>query len=1259
MILVLTNADTEILSLRVVAEMLPPGFPALRAANPMHLDGAPELEGVTAVIVRLLGGRQSWETPFDDLRADCLRRGVPLLAFSGEAVPDAELAALSTVPSATVTEAFRYLTQGGVENLSNMLRFVADTVLMEGFGFDAPVEIPAYGILPTAGASHGPDVPTVAVFFYRAHVVSGNTRFVDELCDGIRAMGANALPVYGYSLRSDAPTGGDRSGRSPVVDLLAAQGVDAVITTVLAAGSLDEEAECWDAGALAELDVPVVQAICATVPSNTWLSSSTGLSPMDVAMAVAIPEFDGRIVSVPFSFKETVDADDVLGSPVTAYRTRPDRVARVAGLAVRLARLRRTPPAEKRVALVLSAYPTKRSRLGNAVGLDTPASVIDLLRALRDAGFRVDRIPESGDDLMAELADALTYERDTLSPVQSARAVGRWSGHAYRSWFADLPADLQTTIIEAWGEAPGTVYVEPSVERAASDGSGAAPVPSDRGTPVPTDRGTPVPSDRGTSDVDLVFTGIDLGGVLVTVQPPRGFGENPIAVYHSPDLPPTHHYLGFYRWLDQGWGADAVVHVGKHGTLEWLPGKSVGLSASCFPDAALGDLPFIYPFVVNDPGEGTQAKRRTHAVIVDHLVPPLTRAELYDDLAKLESLLDTHAQVATLDPSKLPEVRRQVWEVMVAAEIHRDLGLHSPTGTPDPAGIPDRSQGSENSAPSFDDPAFDDLLFDVDGYLCELKDAQIRGGLHVLGTAPVEGPLVEMVLAITRLSQNRVGSLRSEVAEQIGEGDDPHSFDRVEEECRRRVEACQRAGWLLGAVSHLDDPAGVIRSSPVLRWVCQGLVPALAATTGEIDAVLAALDGRFIPPGPSGAPSRGMAHVLPTGRNFYSVDPKAIPSPLAWQVGTALADRLVDRHVSEEGRYPTTVGLVVWGTAAMRTAGDDVAEILALIGVRPRWADESGRVEGIELIPLAELGRPRVDVTVRISGFFRDAFPHVLGLLDDAFALVAAAADEPEDQNPIARAGTADPRVFGPKPGAYGSGILTLLESRNWRTDDDLAEVYLAWGGYAYSRSPADRDAVTGASGPIVGSAAPEALRRRLAAVEIAVKNQDNREHDIFDSDDYLQDHGGMVAAVRALTGVQPKAWFGDSSDPARPRMRSLAEEAARVVRSRVVNPKWLSAMQRHGYKGAFEMAATVDYLFGYDATAGVVEDWMYEKVTEAYVGDPGMRKFFEESNPWALRSIAERLLEADERGLWDASTEARNTLRAAVLEAEGWEESR
>ena len=416
-----------------------------------------------------------------------------------------------------------------------------------------------------------------------------------------------------------------------------------------------------------------------------------------------------------------------------------------------------------------------------------------------------------------------------------------------------------------------------------------------------------------------------------------------------------------------------------------------------------------------------------------------------------------------------------------------------------------------------------------------------------------------------------------------------------------------------------------------LRWVCDRLIPNLHRTTDEFTNLLGALDGRHVPAGPSGAPTRGMAHVLPTGRNFFSVDPKAIPSRLAWDVGRKLADQLIARHVKEEGRPPTTVGLVVWGTAAMRTGGDDVAEALALLGVRPVWAEESGRVTGIELIPDADLGRPRVDVTLRISGFFRDAFPHVIALVDDAVRL--AGFDD-------------DPRIFGSKPGAYGSGILPLLDSREWDDDADLAAVYTAWGGYSYGRAA-------------MGAPAAAAMERRFSLIEVAVKNQDNREHDIFDSDDYLQDHGGMIATIRSLRGEDPKAWFGDSANPADPKVRSLAEEAARVVRTRVLNPKWIGAMCRHGYKGAFEMAATVDYLFGYDATAHVVEDWMYERVTEAYVADPAVRKLFEQSNPWALQSIAERLLEAKDRGLWDASPEALATLRNAMLEAEGWEEGR
>jgi cobaltochelatase CobN len=1180
MILYLTNARTEILALRSLVDGLPEGFPAVRAADPTDLDGVPDLTGVRVVLVRLLGGRDAWAGPWDDLRRRCLSAGIPLFGFGGEAAPDAELTAASTVPSAMVAQAFEYLVHGGMANLEQLLRFVADTVLMEGFGFDPPTEIPAVGIYRDrpgaavggeAAGGEGPGGAHVAVLFYRAHLIVGNTLFVDDLCDAIEALGCRATAVWCYSLRA----GGD--GRVEALDLLATLAPDAVVTTVLVSGAASDDGLGWDASALGALGVPVLQAVTSGSSSSEWEASSAGLSPMDVASRVAIPEFDGRIITVPFAFTEVVDDGHTLGTPVVAYRTQPDRVARVAGLASRLARLRHRPAPERRIAVVLTAYPTRRSRIGNAVGLDTPASVVALLHALRDAGYRVERIPPDGDTLMAELIDAFAYETASLTRAQLAGAPGRMDSATYRRWWAGVPAGARADVEAAWGEAPGEVY-------------------------------------RDSASGDLVFAGLDLGGVLVTVQPPRGFGENPVAVYHSPDLPPTHHYLAFYRWLDQGWGADAIVHAGKHGTLEWLPGKGVGLSGSCYPDLALGDLPLVYPFVVNDPGEGTQAKRRAHATIVDHLVPPMTRADTYDDLARLEQLLDEHAQVAALDPSKLPAIRAQVWELLVQAEIHRDLG------------VDDRP----------DAEAFDELVTHVDGYLCELKDAQIRGGLHVLGRTPVGADLVDLLLGLTRLPQAPVASLRDEVADGLGidmEHADRHQTDAVEERARQLVTGLLDHGWAgepAGPADRVRLPGPGERA--VLSWVGSTLLPALERTPDEISAVLAALDGRWIPPGPSGAPTRGMAHVLPTGRNFYSVDPKALPSRLAWDVGSRLADELVARHVAEEGRPPTTVGLVVWGTAAMRTGGDDVALALALLGVRPTWATESGRVTGVERVPDEELGRPRVDVVVRISGFFRDAFPHLIGLLDDAVALAGF--------------GAGDPRIFGAKPGAYGSGILPLLESRDWRSDDDLAAVYLAWGGYSYGRAG-------------MGLAAGDALRRRLATVEVAVKNQDNREHDIFDSDDYLQDHGGMVATIRALTGADPKAWFGDTSSPARPKVRSLAEEAARVVRTRVLNPKWIAAMTRHGYKGAFELAATVDYLFGYDATAHVVEDWMYERVTEAYVGDPAIRKFLEQSNPWALRAMAERLLEAAERGLWDASEVALATLRSAVLEAEGWEEGR
>lgn len=1176
MILYITNVDTEILALRVAAESMPDGFPVVRAKQPWSFDLERDAVGARCVLVRLLRGRRSWEAEFDALRDQCVRLGVPFLAFAGEAVPDAELVASSTVSSAIHTEAFRYLVNGGPDNFAQLLRFVADTVLFEGFGFEAPAEVPEHGIWRESPDLHD-GRPRVGMVFYRAHLVAGNTQFVTDLCDELERRGAAVVALWCYSLRGDAAT--------PVLDLLAERGIEVLITTVLASGGAAAGAgttggsggldgDEWDASGLAALDVPIVQAPSSGQSSQEWLDNPGGLGPYDATAGIAIPEFDGRIVGPVFAFNEIVDDGDDLGNAVRAYRTVPDRLERLAGLALRYTRLRRTPPARRKVAIVLSAYPTKRSRLGNAVGLDTPASAIRIIDALAERGYAITRRPDSGDALMAQLADGLTYDAETLTPQQLAMAVGGMDIGAYEGWFATLPDDARAELENSWGPAPGLHRIH---------------------------------------DGQLVFSGVDLGNVLIAIQPPRGYGDDPVAVYHSPNLPPAHHYLAFYRWLDEVWGADALVHLGKHGTLEWLPGKPLALSASCWPDAAIGDVPFFYPFVVNDPGEGSQAKRRAHAVVIDHLLPPMTRADTYDEMSKLEQLFDEYSQIQSLDPSKLPALRNKIWETLTDASFDRDLGL--------------------DAAPEGDD--FDDVIVNVDGYLCGLKDAQIRGGLHTLGDPPAGEGLVDLVLAITRLGHGRVPSLRVTVADELGlDLTDPSSFDAVEARSRELVETAADRNW------HVDE------SEPtVLQWVCSWLVPNLLRATDEMTNLLAGLDGRYVPAGPSGTLTRGGAHVLPTGRNFYSLDPKALPTQLSWDVGVRLADAVLERHVAETGGYPRSVGLVLWGTALMRTQGDDVAEALALLGIRPVWENESRRVVGLEPIPLAELGRPRIDVTMRISGFFRDAFPNLVHLVDDAVRL-AGSLDEPDDMNFVRANGVDDPRVYGPTPGAYGVGILTALEQRSWRDTDDLAAIYIAWSGFSYGRHG-------------YGVADEAAMRRRFAAIDVAVKNQDNREHDIFDSDDYLQDHGGMIATIRSLTGADPRAWFGDSSDPTRPVVRSLAEEAARVVRTRVVNPRWLDAMQRHGYKGAFEMAATVDFLFGYDATARVVDDWMYERVTAAYVADPAVRKFFQESNPWALRSIAEKLLEAVERGMWKASDEAIDVLRHAVLEAEGWEERR
>ena len=874
---------------------------------------------------------------------------------------------------------------------------------------------------------------------------------------------------------------------------------------------------------------------------------------------------------------------------------------------------------------------------------------------------------------------------------------------------------------------------------------------------------------------ELALPAFECGNVVIGLQPARGYNIDPQSTYHDPDLVPPHGYLAFYAWLRTVRDVHAVIHAGKHGNLEWLPGKALALGETCFPEAALGPLPHLYPFIVNDPGEGAQAKRRAQAVIVDHLTPPLTRAETYGPLAELELLVDEYFEAAGVDPRRLKILREEILALAAHVGLDRDCGIEA---------------GDDH----------DTALAKLDNHLCELKEMQIRGGLHVLGRSPEGEALTDLLVSMVRLPRGDTApadaSLTRALAADLELGDfDPlsatlgdrwqgprpralgsrlslpsstpalspspvssplelrdsasgmdsrlrgndgdglrdsavptsHSSEggndgrdmsngRRQRDVSREIARHSREGGnpapdtgpcgprslnppasspspspsLSSPPLPLSSPssspasppapwrtcgdtverlellarrlvegsaqpeAGWTRTRAVLEFVERDLRPRVVASgPAELDACRHALDAKFLPPGPSGAPTRGRLDVLPTGRNFYSVDTRTVPTPAAWKLGWKSAALLLERYRQEHGAWPRRIALSAWGTANMRTGGDDVAQALALMGVKPTWEVASRRVTGFEVLPLDLLARPRVDVTLRISGFFRDAFPSQIDLFDSA-ARAVAALDEPERSNPLAArtrdetarlvAAGADEataarragfRVFGSKPGAYGAGLQALIDERGWESEADLARAYVAWGGYAYG---------AGAQ----GAAEHGLFEARLAGVQAVLHNQDNREHDLLDSDDYYQFEGGLTATVEHLSGERPVVYHNDHSRPETPRIRTLKEEIARVVRARVVNPKWIEAMRRHGYKGAFEMAATLDYLFAFAATTGMVESHHFDAVHAAFMEDESVRGFLERKNPDALREMAERLLEAAERGLWrPRSNSAPGALRA------------
>lgn len=1220
-IVFLSAADTELSMLadaRAALEFTGVDLPSLRVANLMQLGHNMSVDlyvddivrHAKLVVVRLLGGAGYWPYGVEQIADTCRKNGIALAMLPGDDQPDTELAGYGTLPPEACHRIWQYGVHGGPENNRQMLLYLA-TLLGHDNDWREPQQLMRTGLYwPGADAPNldviqgywQADRPVSAIVFYRALVQAGNLGAVDALIDGLQKAGMNPLPIFAQSLKDPVSAG-------VVAQTLADVPPDVILNAtgfaVSAPGAPRTETPFDGA------DCPVLQVVFSGGALKAWADGTRGLSARDIAMNVALPEVDGRVFTRAVSFKGRRRRDPATESDVVQYEPVADRISFVAKLGAAWARLRQTPAKERRIAMVLANYPNKDARLGNGVGLDTPAGCVQVLNAMRTAGYAVGDAPKDGAELIQRLKAGPTND---IRALASRNITETLSFADYQVWFSALPEAVQRQVVERWGSPEQDPFYLPG-------------------------------------EVDcgrFAISAYRCGNVAVCLQPARGYNIDPVGSYHDPALVPPHGYLAFYAWLARDFGAHAVCNMGKHGNLEWLPGKALALSETCFPEAVLGPMPNIYPFIVNDPGEGTQAKRRTAAVIVDHLMPPLARAESYGPLRDLEQLVDEYYEAAGVDPRRIRVLTEEILSLCRASGLDEDIGI------------------------AVDENA-DTALAKLDGYLCELKELQIRDGLHVLGVSPEGERLDNLLIALTRVQHGKGdgkdASLHRALAKDLGLGFDPLDCDMAEPWSADKPAALENVSddpWRSNGdtVERLEMLAVELvagrraaegdwaATAEVLGWIETDLRPMLTGCgDAEIDGMLTALDGRFVQPGPSGAPSRGRPDVLPTGRNFYSVDTRTVPTPAAWTLGWASASLLVERYRQDHGEWPRSLAVSAWGTSNMRTGGDDIAQALALLGVRPTWDSASRRVTGFEILPADILDRPRIDVTLRISGFFRDAFPGLIDLFDSAVRAIAEL-DEPADINPVRTRVDAEAsrlaadgmdaeaakrqaayRVFGSKPGAYGAGLQVLIDEKGWQSDKDLADAYVTWGGYAYG---------AGAE----GAAAHATFERRLAGIEGVVHNQDNREHDLLDSDDYYQFEGGLAAAVRDRSGVQPAIYHNDHSRPERPVIRALDDEIARIVRARVVNPKWIEGVKRHGYKGAFEMAATVDYLFAFAATAHCVKDHHFDLVFQAYLEDEDVRAFLEENNPDALRDIADRLLEAQTRNMW---TPRLNSTRAIL----------
>lgn len=1063
-LVVLSFADSDLSAFATAWRGGRETLPSLRLANlrrlshPLSVDLYIQktLSGVRGILIRLLGGVEYWRYGVEQISALAAAKGIALAIVPGDGRPDPRLDAASNLPPSTLRRLKTLCDSGGTDSARAAL---AQLALAAGLPAVPPVVratlhrhgfyVPGKGVVEPSDLDLAPDgAPIVLVVFYRAILAAPDTDPVDRLIDELARRGTRPIGLFATSLKDPECDGWLRQWIARIAP-------DVIInaTAFSARG---------DAGSpLDVVDAPVLQVALAGSSREVWTGSDRGLSPPDLAIHVVLPELDGRLFAGVVSFKQVEAADSELGFARTLHAGDSERIAAVVARAKAWIALRRTAPADKRLAVVMSAYPGRDDQMAHAVGLDAPASTIEALNVLHDHGYAIADIPADGAALINRI------KTETI----------RWPVENYRAALAGLDPALVADVEAQWG-AP---------ER-----------------------------DPSISGNDFVFRAAYCGHALVAVQPDRGRRADRAAEYHDPRRSPRHSYVAFYLWLRQVARCDALIHMGAHGTLEWLPGKSVALSSACWPDALLGPMPVIYPFIVNNPGEAAAAKRRLGAVTIGHVTPPISTGELAPGLHTIERLLDEYSVADGLDPRRRERLTRVIIDAARASGLDRDSGL---TDAMEP----------------------DEAVVRLDSFVCDIKNTLVADGLHVFGRVP----------------------------------------------------------------SRIDDD--------------QREIPYEACAAGERAALLAALDGKHVAPGPAGSPWRGRRDVLPTGRNLFTVDNRAVPSRTAAEQGKRLADALLTRHLQDHGEYPRNVMLDLWGSATMRTAGEEFAMALQLLGVTPVWDNTSDRVTGFDVMTLAALGRPRIDVTLRISGLFRDVFPTLPVLFEQAAAALAAR-DEPVEENPYRVA--AGPRVFGPAPGEYGVGVAEGITEFTPETAEDAGEAWLAASAFAYGGG---RD----------GVAARPALEQRTAAADAFVHIQDLPETDLLTAPDYAAHEGGFAAAARKLNGSTPALYHADSTTPDAPRMRTVDEEVARVVRGRAANPRWLAGQMRHGFRGAAEIASTLDQMALFAHLAGAVESHHFDLYYDATLGDDTVRRFIEQANPEAAAMMRQHFQQMLDAGYW------------------------